>query len=108
MDSAFHALADSNRRAIIELLGERARTVSELLEHFDFTQPALSKHLRLLREAGLVTYEDDGRYRRYSLSGEALGEVSAWLLRYRRFWNARLDALGQVLDAEAKKRKRAR
>ncbi|NUQ53910.1 MAG: winged helix-turn-helix transcriptional regulator [Phycisphaerales bacterium] len=108
MDLAFRALADPSRREIIGLLAERSRTVSELLEHFEFTQPALSKHLRLLREAGLVAVEDDGRFRRYRIVGEALGDITTWLLHYRRFWTGRLDALGGVLDREAKKGRRAR
>ncbi|GIK11201.1 MAG: transcriptional regulator [Chloroflexota bacterium] len=99
---------DRSRREIIGLLAERSRTVTELLEHFEFTQPALSKHLRLLREARLVAVEDDGRFRRYRFVGEALDDMTKWLLHYRRFWTVRLDTLGSVLDREAKKGRRAR
>lgn len=102
MDLAFHALGDPSRRAIVALLAGRAHTVNELLEHFHFSQPALSKHLRVLRESGLVVVHSEGRFRRYSLSGRVLGEMTAWLLTYRRFWHKRLDALGDVLAEEAR------
>lgn len=98
MDLAFRALADEHRRTIVDLLAERPRSVSELLEHFDFSQPALSRHLRVLREAGLVAADKEGRVRRYRLADAALGDVAAWLVRHRAFWGARLDALGGVLD----------
>ncbi|MBL8360462.1 MAG: winged helix-turn-helix transcriptional regulator [Rubrivivax sp.] len=103
MDLAFHALADPSRRAIVGLLAERERTVGELLEHFSFSQPALSKHLRLLRQSGLVAVTQEGRHRRYRLSGQVLGEMTHWLLHYRRFWQRRLDRLGNLLDEEARR-----
>lgn len=103
MDLAFKALADGHRRAIVDLLAQGAKTVGELLEHFDFTQPALSRHLRILREAGLVSADTDGRCRRYRLERAALGEVATWLVRYRRFWGARLDRLADLLDEERDK-----
>lgn len=101
MDLTLRALADPSRREIISLLAGRAHTVSELLTHFRFSQPALSKHLRVLREAGLVAVEEDGRYRRYALIGAPLGEVASWVMHYHRFWNARLDSLGELLDQQA-------
>ncbi len=98
MEIAFRAIADSSRRAILDLLATDSRTVSEMLAHFSFTQPALSKHLRILREARLVGCEADGRQRRYFLRPEGLRSVADWLRHYERFWNDRLDALGRVLD----------
>jgi DNA-binding transcriptional ArsR family regulator len=103
MDDAFKALADPTRRAVIDLLAERPRTVGELLEHFACSQPALSKHLRIMREAGLVAAVRDGRWRRYQLADTALGDVATWLARHRRFWGARLGALGKLLDDEARR-----
>lgn len=101
MDLAFRALADATRREIIDLLAERAQSVSELLAHFEFSQPALSKHLRVLREARLVAVQRAGRERRYRLAAAGLGDVAAWLTRHRRFWGRRLDALAAVLDEDA-------
>lgn len=105
MNLAFRALADPHRRDMLALLAARPHTVTELLEHFRFSQPALSKHLRVLREAGLVSVQEDGRFRRYRIEGAALGEMARWLLHYRRFWNQRLDALAAVLDTQAGHRK---
>ncbi len=98
MEAAFHAISDSSRRAILDLLAGGRRTVSELLTHFRFSQPALSKHLRILREAGLVRSAADGRRRWYALQPAPLRTVADWLRHYERFWNQRLDALGAVLD----------
>ena len=98
MEGAFRAIADPSRRAILDLLAESKRTVTEMLGHFRFSQPALSKHLRILREAGLVRCDVDGRQHRYSLQAEGLRSVAEWVRHYERFWNDRLDALGAVLD----------
>lgn len=108
MDLAFHALADPNRRAIVELLALRPFTVNELLEHFDFSQPALSKHLRVLRDGGLVAAQNEGRFRHYSLSGALLGELAEWLLQSQRQWDERLDRLGEVLDDAARRGRKPR
>ncbi|MFI4881734.1 MAG: ArsR/SmtB family transcription factor [Phycisphaerales bacterium JB064] len=99
---ALDALGDHSRRQILELLARGGMSVSDLLEHFQFSQPALSKHLRILREAGLVTYIKEGRAHRYELRGEALRDAGAWMIELYAFWNQRLDALGDVLDAVAK------
>lgn len=101
MDLTLRAISDPSRRDILALLAERPMTVSDILEHFTFTQPALSKHLRILRDAGLVSAEDDGRYRRYRINAGPLGDVAQWLLYYRKFWNSRLDVLDAVLNEEA-------
>jgi DNA-binding transcriptional ArsR family regulator len=106
MDPVFRALADPSRRAILDLLVEGRRSVGELLAHFRFSQPALSQHLRVLREAGLVSARREGRQQRYRLEGEGLRSVADWLRTYERFWQGRLDALGEVLDDEAQKKGR--
>jgi DNA-binding transcriptional ArsR family regulator len=98
MQSAFEVLADSNRRLILDLLRERERSVGELVEHLSLSQPGVSKHLRVLREAGLVAVRQDAQRRLYGLRAEPLVEVDAWLEPYRRFWADRLDALERYLD----------
>ena len=98
MEATFRAIADPSRRTILDLLAEGERTVGELLAHFDFSQPALSKHLRILREAGLVSARAESRRRVYRLEAENLRSVAEWVRHYERFWNARLDRLGSVLD----------
>ena len=102
MDAVFRAVADPSRRRILDLLAESERAVSELLAHFTFSQPALSKHLKQLCDAGLVEVTAEGRTRRYALRADGLQSVSQWVAAYERFWTERLDALGSVLDEEAK------
>jgi DNA-binding transcriptional ArsR family regulator len=89
----FAVLAEPSRRRILDLLRERERSVGELVEDLRLSQPAVSKHLRVLREAGLVGVRVDAQRRLYQLRAEPLVEVDAWLQPYRRFWSARLDAL---------------
>ena len=101
MEATFRAIADPSRRTILDLLAEGERSVSQLLEHFDFSQPALSKHLRILRDAGLVTARSVSRRRLYGLRADGLRSVADWVRHYERFWTDRLDALGTVLDEEA-------
>lgn len=100
MEASYRAIADPHRRRILDLLAEGERAVSELGEHFDFSQPALSKHLRVLREAGLVRIRAVGRKRLYSLDAARLKPVAEWVAHYERFWNDKLDGLGELLDAE--------
>ena len=102
MEAVFRAVSDPSRRAILDLLAEGERAVNDLLAHFEFSQPALSKHLRVLREAGLVGVRAVGRERRYSLQAEGLRSVADWVAHYEKFWSERLDALGEVLDEEAR------
>lgn len=101
MEHVFRAVADPSRRAILDLLAQGERAVGELLEHFSFSQPALSKHLKVLREAGLVVSRAVGRQRRYGLQAEGLRSVAEWVAHYEVFWQERLDGLGQVLDEES-------
>lgn len=100
MDATFRAVSDPSRRAILDLLTQGERAVKDLLEHFSFSQPALSKHLKVLRDAGLVAVQAVGRERRYRLRAEGLRSVAEWVAHYERFWSEKLDALGDVLDEE--------
>jgi DNA-binding transcriptional ArsR family regulator len=98
MTSTWSALADGHRRAIVELLRQRPRAVGELVELTGLTQPGTSKHLRVLREAGLVAARTDAQRRVYALQTGPLVELDAWLAPYRRMWESRLDALERHLD----------
>jgi DNA-binding transcriptional ArsR family regulator len=98
MSSAFAVLAEPARRRILDLLLERPRPVNELVERLGLSQPGTSKHLRVLREAGLVRARQDAQRRVYELRMEPLAEMDAWLAPYRRAWSARLDALEEHLD----------
>jgi DNA-binding transcriptional ArsR family regulator len=97
---AFAALADPTRARIVDALAARERTVNEIVELFPISQPSISRHLRILREAGLVSVEASGRLRRYRLDPRPLREIDAWLARYRALWAGRLDALEAHMDAE--------
>jgi DNA-binding transcriptional ArsR family regulator len=96
--SAYGALAEPHRRQILDLLREGERPAGELVEGIALSQPGVSKHLRVLREAGLVTVRADGKRRLYALQAEPLAEVDAWLARYRAFWSERLDDLERHLE----------
>ncbi len=106
MDSLLPILADPIRREILDLLAEREYSAGELGARFAVSQPAISRHLRLLREAGLVQVHEAGQRRIYRLDAAPLAALDAWLVRYRQFWAGRLDALEarlatrQELDAE--------
>ena len=91
--TAFAALAEPSRRRILDLLREGERPVGELVDHLRISQPAVSKQLRILKEAGLVGVRPSGRRRLYALRAAPLAEVDAWLHPYRRYWTERLDAL---------------
>ncbi len=103
MDATFRAISDPSRRAILDLLAEGERSVSDLLGFFTFSQPALSQHLKVLRDAGLVLSKPVGRQRQYALNAEGLRSVADWVRAYERFWTEKLDGLGAVLDREAAK-----
>ncbi len=100
MATTFDVLAEPARRRILDLLLEADRPVGELVERLGLSQPGVSKHLRVLREAELVASRVDRQHRRYRLRPAPLAEVDAWLAPYRRFWAARLDALQAHLDQE--------
>jgi DNA-binding transcriptional ArsR family regulator len=98
MASAFEILAEPNRRSILSLLAAAERSVGEIERELGMTQPTVSKHLRVLREAGLVEAEVDAQRRLYRLKPESLREVDAWLAQFRRFWSRHVDALERHLD----------
>ena len=99
MATTFDVLAEPSRRRILDLLLERPRSVGELVAGVGLSQPGTSKHLRVLRDAGLVAVRKDAQRRWYELRHEPLAEVDAWLEPYRRLWASRLDALERHLDA---------
>ena len=97
----FAALGDPTRRRIVEMLAARELPAGEIARRFDMTAPAVSQHLRLLRDAGLVHVRRDAQRRIYALDPSGLAELDAWLARFRRFWSGRLDALERELAGEA-------
>jgi DNA-binding transcriptional ArsR family regulator len=99
---ALPALADPTRRRIVELLAEGERDATELGSHFAISQPAVSRHLRVLRDHGLVRSRAEAQRRVYSLNPTPLAELDAWLGRYRSFWAQRLDALETQLERARK------
>jgi DNA-binding transcriptional ArsR family regulator len=99
MATTFEVLAEPRRRDILDLLRTGERPVGELVAQLTLSQPAVSKHLRVLREAGLVDVRQDAQRRWYRLRLEPLVEIDAWLEPYRRLWTAHLDALERHLDA---------
>jgi DNA-binding transcriptional ArsR family regulator len=100
---AFAVLAEPTRRRVLDLLLDRPRPVGELAELLGLSQPGTSKHLRVLREAGLVRVRQDAQRRWYELHPGPLAEIDAWLEPYRRLWNRHLDALEQYLDRKEQK-----
>ncbi len=96
----FEAIAEPNRRRILDLLRSGERPAGELVEATGLSQPGVSKHLKLLREAGLVSVRPDGQRRLYKLEPDELAELDAWLKPFRRFWAGRLDALEDHLEKE--------
>ena len=97
MLTAFEILAEPTRRRVLDLLRDDDRTVGELVDALDMSQPAVSKHLRVLRDAGLVEARVDAQRRIYTLRAEPLAELDAWLAPYRRFWRGKLAALQRHL-----------
>ena len=114
MESAFEIIAEPNRRAILGLLASSEQSVGEIERQLRMAQPTVSKHLRVLREAGFVESTVDAQRRLYRLKPEPFQEVDAWLEQFRRFWSAHVDALERHLDrmdqgtptAEKRKKKR--
>jgi DNA-binding transcriptional ArsR family regulator len=101
---ALEALADPTRRTIVELLAEGDLSAGDLAKRFETSRPAVSRHLRVLREQGLVQARVEGRRRVYSLDPEPLDELHEWLTHYRSFWTNRLDALGVELTRRRKEK----
>jgi DNA-binding transcriptional ArsR family regulator len=98
MESVFEIIAEPNRRAILSLLVPSQRSVGEIERQLGMPQPTVSKHLRVLREAGFVESTVDAQRRLYRLKPEPLKEVDSWLAQFRRFWSAHVDALERHLD----------
>lgn len=98
MASTFEALSDPTRRRVLDLLRERPRLVGELVEQLKISQPLMSKHLRVLRDVGLVTVRQDAQRRWYELNPEPLLEVDRWLANYRQLMEDRYERLDNLLD----------
>ncbi|HXZ68099.1 MAG TPA: metalloregulator ArsR/SmtB family transcription factor [Alphaproteobacteria bacterium] len=101
MDAIFEILAEPNRRRILDLLREGERAAGEIVSELAISQPGVSKHLRVLREGGLVGMRRDGQRRLYRLRPDGLAEVDQWLAPYRDFWSQKLDALEAHLKKES-------
>jgi DNA-binding transcriptional ArsR family regulator len=98
MDSSWVALSDPNRRALLDLLRKGPQSVTELVDALAVSQPTASKHLKVLRTAGLVRVRPDAQRRIYEIEPDGFRDLDEWLAPYRVFWNDRLDALGSHLD----------
>lgn len=110
LESVFEIVAEPNRRAILSLLVSSHRSVGEIERHLRMPQPTVSKHLRVLREAGFVESTVDAQRRLYRLKPESLRELDVWLTPFRQLWSAHVDALERYLDrmdtSPPKKRKK--
>jgi DNA-binding transcriptional ArsR family regulator len=96
----FQAIADPTRRELLSLLAEKEMSVTIISDHFPITRTAVSKHLRVLSEAGLVTEQKVGRETRYKLQPEGLRELKQWLAYYERFWDKKLTALKNFVETK--------
>jgi DNA-binding transcriptional ArsR family regulator len=107
----FQAIADPTRREIIHMLAHKSLNLNSVAEHFSVSRPAISKHIKILTECGLVVMEQQGRERYCQAQLQKLGEVSDWVEKYRQFWNAKLDSLEnylKLLQTKDKKKKIAK
>ena len=95
----FQAIADPNRRAILGMLANENLTLNGVAEHFKVSRPAISKHIKILTECGLISIHQQGRERYCEAKLEKLHEVSDWIEQYKKFWETKLDALEQYLEA---------
>jgi DNA-binding transcriptional ArsR family regulator len=107
MESVFEIIAEPNRRARLSLLVASEQSVAEIEQELGMSQPTVSKHLRVLREAGIVEFTVDAQRRVYRLRPEPLREVDAWLAQFRRYWSARVDALERHQERMDRKPKKA-
>jgi len=105
--SVLQVLAEPSRRQILDVLRDGEQPVNAVVERVALSQPAVSKHLRVLRDAGLVSVRPDGRRRLYRIRTEPLADLDRWLEPYRRMWNASLDQLEEHLDSPASRPRRA-
>jgi DNA-binding transcriptional ArsR family regulator len=106
LDAVFSALADPTRRRIVEKLAKGSLTVGQIADGFPMTQPAISKHVRVLEDSGLLTREIVGRVHRCRLSPEAVDGAAMWLQRQRKYWNAALERLDDLLTRPTQRKKR--
>ena len=104
MDAVLHALADESRRTVLEILRDHSASAGELAAALPIARPGVSRHLRVLRDAGLVEVRQEAQRRIYSLRPEALIEVDEWLADYRALWQSRLDALHTEIARGKKER----
>ena len=102
---AFNAVAEPRRRQILDVLAGGERPVNDLVTLLGVTQPQVSKHLRVLREVGLVDVRDEGRQRMYRLNGRSLKPIHDWIKSYERIWNERYDAMDELLNELKRKEK---
>lgn len=98
LDAVFSALADPTRRRIVERLARRRLTVGEIASEFPLSQPAISKHVRILENSGLLHRQVEGRVHYCTLTAEAMDAATRWIERQRKYWNVTLDRLGKVLE----------
>src|SRR3954453_11948841 len=103
--TAFEVLAEPTRRRILDLLREDERSVNEIVDRLPLSQPGVSRHLRVLRDAGLVNVRQDAQRRLYAVNSAPLAEIDAWLEPYRALWSDRLDALEGHLDTKKGRRR---
>lgn len=104
LESSFQTLADPTRRRIVEALAQGERQVNDIVARAGVHQSGVSRHLRILSEAGFVAMRPDGQRRLYSLKAEPFRELDAWLAKYRGLWEARLDRFGEALEKQRKAR----
>jgi len=95
---AFNAIAEQRRRDILDALAGAELSVGGLVEQLDLGQPQVSKHLRVLREVGLVAVRDDGRHRLYRIDARPLRQIHRWVSHYEQLWNDRFDEIDEILD----------
>ena len=96
----FHVIADQTRRGILDLLAAGERPAKDLEARFSISQPSISKHLAVLKQAGLVSQRQDGRMRIYRLEAEGLQQIFDWVRHYETFWDRKLDGLGRYLNRQ--------
>ena len=108
LDDVFHALADSTRRAMVQRLSRGPATIGELGEPFAITKPAVTKHVKVLERAGLLTRTVDGRVHRCEIDPRPLDEAESWVARVREFWEDRFDDLADYLESVQSKPKKAK
>jgi DNA-binding transcriptional ArsR family regulator len=96
----FQAIADPTRREIMDILSSKSLKLNAVADHFDVSRPAISRHIKILAECGLIRIRQEGRERICSADLDKLKEIDLWLNQYRKFWNQKLDALGDFLKQE--------